>query len=72
MIEFKDGKPVGAEPIPDGKYYTVSEFAEELDVSEPLVRMWINRGQLLAEHFYGRVYIPEDARVYFKRLPKNV
>lgn len=67
MTEFRNGVPVDPETdIPDGRYYTAREFAALHDVDEVRVRVWINRGQIPAEHFYGRIYIPENAVVKFR------
>ena len=67
MTEFRNGRPVGEKSdIPDGKYYTTREFAEKHDVSETRVRVWINRGQLEAKHWYGRIFIPESSVVRFR------
>ena len=73
MTEFRDGRPTDEEPAPpDGYYYTSKEFAEMLDVSETRVRVWISRGQVEAEHWYGRIYIPADAVVRYKWPWKRV
>ena len=66
MTEFRNGYPTDPTGVPDGKYYTIKEFAEKLDVDENLVRVWIKRRQVSVEYFYGRVYIPENAVVRFK------
>ena len=67
MTEFRNGRPIDdQERIPDGRYYTVKEFAEKHDVSETRVRVWISREQLEAKHWYGRIYIPEGSAVRFR------
>ena len=65
MITFKNGHPDEKTDIPDGSYMTIKEFAEEMDVSESLVRMWIIRGNITAIDYYGRKLIPNGTIVRF-------
>ena len=65
MITFKNGHPDEKTDIPDGSYMTIKEFAEEMDVSEGLVRMWIMRGNITAIDYYGRKLIPNGTIVRF-------
>ena len=67
MIRFKNGHPDDGSDIPDGEYYTVPEFAAKYDVPDATVRIWVNRGQLSCEHYYGRVFIPEGAQIGYRR-----
>lgn len=65
MVEFREGWLWVGEDIPDGEYYTISEFAELYDIPESSVRTWLNRGQLSCINCYGRTYIPKDAEVNY-------
>lgn len=65
MIIFKNGHPDEKTAIPDGSYMTIKEFAEKMDVSENLVRVWIMRGNITALDYYGRKLIPKNAIVRF-------
>lgn len=65
MITFKNGHPDEKTDIPDGVYMTVKEFANKMDVSESLARMWIMRGNITAIDYYGRKLIPKGTIVRF-------
>ena len=67
MTEFRNGHPVKETGIPDGEYYTLSEFAEEFDIPEGTLRVWVHRGILLSENYYGRTYIPAHAEIMHKK-----
>ena len=64
MVEFRNGQIVDTEcgDIPDGLYYTQSEFAELMDVPEGTVRVWVSRGIIPCVRYYGRTYIPQDVK----------
>ena len=67
MTEFRNGYPTISTGIPDGLYYTTKEFADEMDVPEGTVRVWIRRGQITYVNCFGRNYIPKDAVVVFTK-----
>ena len=71
MVEFRDGSIVSDEyithDIPDGFYYSQEEFAEIMDVSPGIVRVWVSRGIVPAVHYYGRTYIPYGAPFKYVR-----
>lgn len=67
MTTFVNGHPDKETFIADGKYYSLQEFAEELDIPESTVRVWIHRGILDFVSYYGRIFIPENAQILHKK-----
>ena len=77
MVKIQDGKIVSDDDNPDipvakdGWYYTAKEYAVLMDVPEVNVRMWKRRGILPCIDWYGRILIPADAEVLYKKQRKN-
>ena len=60
MVLFQDGHPREPSPIPDGEYLDPKEFSTRYDIPEKTVRTWVNRRQIPAVVYYGRIFIPAD------------
>lgn len=76
MIEFRNGRPCDDrkdldEPIKDGVYLTVREFAELYGVSEGLVRVWKKRGVVDGINYRGRAYIRGKTEIRLKQCHKS-
>ncbi len=50
--------------VPDGRYYTVDEYCIINGTTPEQVRQWRHRGHIESVKILGRIFIPENFKVY--------